>query len=438
MNYRKHEIRDSSPVEAIIGKPPGAIVRWGITIIALVIVFALAASWYIEYPYTVSGKLTISSSNPPATLMAQTSGRIEEFFVSEGQKVHENDILALIQSSASLEDVTSLYNIIKLTGINVSGDTGARNLSLFPDNMELGELQMVYSAFRSAYMSYINHIEVDYYGKKISALNTEISSIDQYIASLNRKKLLFEKRVSLAETEHSRMLVFINDSLISPQEIEDSEKKLLQDKIDLEQVQQEINAKIIEKQTRLRDLEDFKAARENEVREKWTRLEEERLKLEGELSSWFLEHLIASPINGRVTFSDYWGENQSVKEGDIVMTVIPDGENRTVGRMQLPMRGSGRVEPGQKVIVKLESYPYIQYGILEGRIETISLVANEERYVADIEFPRGLVTGTGKELIFSQNMSGNAEVVTEKMKLIERIIYPLRYLIERNRMLSGN
>ena len=200
--YNKHEIRDSSPVEAIIGKPPRAIVRWGITIIAIVILFTFAASWYLEYPYIVNGKLTISSSNPPASLIARTSGRIENLYVKEGQKVHEKEILAVIESSARLEDVTWLYDNIKNPGIRMSGDTDARQLILFPENLDLGELQSAYSGFRSGYMNYINFIEVDYYGKKISALNTEINSIDEYISSLKRKKSLYSKKVSLAEAEH--------------------------------------------------------------------------------------------------------------------------------------------------------------------------------------------------------------------------------------------
>ena len=80
------------------------------------------------------------------------------------------------------------------------------------------------------------------------------------------------------------------------------------------------------------------------------------------------------------------------------MTVIPEGENRTIGRMDLPMRGSGRVKIGNRVMIKLNPYPYIQYGVLEGRIESISLVATRENYAADIEFPDGLITSTGKEL----------------------------------------
>ena len=37
MVLKRHEIRESSPVEEIIGKTPSSIVRWGISIVAIVL-----------------------------------------------------------------------------------------------------------------------------------------------------------------------------------------------------------------------------------------------------------------------------------------------------------------------------------------------------------------------------------------------------------------
>ena len=92
--------------------------------------------------------------------------------------------------------------------------------------------------------------------------------------------------------------------------------------------------------------------------------------------------------------------------------------------------------PGRQVIIKLDAYPYLQYGVIEGIIENVSLAAQDEIYIVDIELPKGLKTSTGEELKFTHNMSGRAEIVTDKLRLIERITEPFRHIINRNRILA--
>lgn len=119
------------------------------------------------------------------------------------------------------------------------------------------------------------------------------------------------------------------------------------------------------------------------------------------------------------------------------MTVVPQGESEIFARIMIPMAGSGTVKEGQNVNIQLEGYPYLEYGMVHGIIESRSLVPQEDLYVLDVSLPDGLSTFYGKQLDFSQNMSGRAEIITEDIRLIERLIYPFKYLVEKNRR-SGN
>lgn len=49
-------------------------------------------------------------------------------------------------------------------------------------------------------------------------------------------------------------------------------------------------------------------------------------------------------------------------------------------------------------------------------------------YVIDIELPNGLRTNYGKELPLSREMKGTAEIVTEDLRLIERLLAPIKKL----------
>jgi hypothetical protein len=120
-----------------------------------------------------------------------------------------------------------------------------------------------------------------------------------------------------------------------------------------------------------------------------------------------------------------------VKAGEVVATVVPDGETAVTGRMYIPSTGFGKVATGQTVNVKLNGYPYMEYGILKGEILSVSAVPDAEKgYVADVRFPKNLVTSYGKELSMIQQMDGQAEIITGDKRLIARFFDPIKALFK--------
>ncbi|GIQ58261.1 hypothetical protein Flavo103_13970 [Flavobacterium collinsii] len=102
--------------------------------------------------------------------------------------------------------------------------------------------------------------------------------------------------------------------------------------------------------------------------------------------------------------------------------------------------GSGKVKVGQGVIVKLNNYPFNEYGSIKGRVRRISLVTNQQTlsdnqnkissYLVDIDLPNGLKTNYGVELNFHAEAKGTAEIITEDRRLIERFFDNLRYKLK--------
>lgn len=140
--------------------------------------------------------------------------------------------------------------------------------------------------------------------------------------------------------------------------------------------------------------------------------------------------MLKSKKDGTVSLASYWSTNQNVKAGDQVMTVIPDILNKPIGKITLPVQGAGKVKVGQKVNIKLANYPYAEYGILQGRITTVSSVPNQNNYYVEIELPERLKTTYKKELPPQQELSGTADIITEDMRLIERLLNPIKSLIK--------
>jgi HlyD family secretion protein len=122
-----------------------------------------------------------------------------------------------------------------------------------------------------------------------------------------------------------------------------------------------------------------------------------------------------------------------VYEGESVLTVVPADQGDLVGKLVLGMQRSGKVLPGMDVNIKLSGFPYLEYGLVKGEVRNISLIASEEEYIVDVALPSGLETIYGREIPFTQNMSGLAEIVTSDLNLLQKIIDPLRYLISKDR-----
>jgi len=434
MTRKVNDIRHSTPVEEIMGNPPSSIVRWGTTVFTLIFILVGAATWYIKLPYVVYGSAEITTENPPANLVARVSGKIDKLMVAEGDHVTRGEVMAIMESTASYESILWLSSIID--SVHVDREevlTQAGFNSILPDRPGLGELQEYYSGFRKAYLDFNNHVAIDIYGRRTSALMDEISNIDRYIERLNSAEKLYRERHSLEYKKYLRDSLLYNEGVYSLEEFEESRKNYLKLGIELENVRLDKVTKEIERSSRMQEVQELMATGEEEKERYRSLMEEGYLNLTARLDWWYQTYLIQAPINGRVTFNKYWGENQVAMVGETIMTVVPEGENRMLARVSLSVKGSGKVEPGQDVNIKLNGYPYLEYGMLQGVVASKSLAATEDGYLVDVNLPDSLVTFYGKKLEFSQKMPGTAEIITDDMRLIERIVYPFKYIIEKNR-----
>ena len=70
--------------------------------------------------------------------------------------------------------------------------------------------------------------------------------------------------------------------------------------------------------------------------------------------------------------------------------------------------------------------------MVKGIIKSVSLVPNEETYLVEVTLPNGLVTNYGTKLVFFQEMKGEAEIITEDISLLQRILNPIISLYKKN------
>jgi HlyD family secretion protein len=120
------------------------------------------------------------------------------------------------------------------------------------------------------------------------------------------------------------------------------------------------------------------------------------------------------------------------------MTVIPENSGDIIGTFELQLLGAGRVDLGQEVKIKLDNFPYMDYGMVTGRVKSISQATTNNAYSVLVSLPEGLKTNYGNDITFSHDMQGEAEIITNEESLLERIVNPVKSVIMRQKDLREN
>ena len=428
MKTQKPEIIYSEPVREIMGKPPGWILRWGNVLMLVIFILFILFSWLIKYPDTIPSAIEITTANPPVMLVSKITGNINSLFVKDKDQVKAGQLLAVMETTASLKDIELLRQTIDT--VTIPELLNNKSLPMFS---QLGEIEVYYAAFQRDLTDLNNYISNDFYGSKIRSLSEGIRGTEEYISRLKVKEKLFSENQKIEAGKFSRDSTLFAGNVIAEIDKERSHQSLLKVNIELQQVRLDYSAKTVELAEKKQLLDDFRIARVQEKEKLISSLHESFLNLRAQADQWSNTYLLVSPVEGNVSFTRFWTSNQSVTKDEPVMSVVPLDPGNFLGRINLKMQRSGKVKTGQLVNIKLSGYPYMEYGMVRGIIKSKSLVPAGDSYVIEIELPDGLTTLYGDKLEFNQNMQGTAEIITESTRLLQKIINPFRYAISRNR-----
>ena len=425
----KHEIR-SPELQEVMSGIPGSFLRWGLFLFFGIIIAILVVSWFISYPDVVTAPVTITTYNPPVSLMARSGGKIEKLFAGNGDKVAENQEVAIIGNQADREDVQEITNLINSIA-DSSGWSDVVNKITIPGGLTLGEIQNSWVRLSTLITRFKEYIEQNYIPAKIQLLERQILRQEEYITELKRQEKLSEEDLQLTINSYRRDSLLFRSSnySITITEMERSKQAMLQKKVSFSTLRSSIKNTESSTLKINESLLDLKVQYEKEISQFNSDLDEAVQMLRLAIGQWKERFLIESPVAGVVTFTSFWSENQVINAGEILATVIPDDPSRVIVRAKIPVSGSGKVKPGQEVNIKLSGYPYMQYGVIKGRIYSISMVPAGDVYIAEIDLIHGMRSTYNREIGFINDMTGTADIITEDSRLIYRFIKPMKGLV---------
>ena len=424
------EIR-STEVQEIMGFIPHWIIRWGISIFFIVVGFLVLGSWFFKYPDIITSSILVTTNDPPAALVARSSGKIQELFVEDKQDVDSGDVLAIIENAAVYSDVSELKSRLVSLKEAIKSFTDSFFLTTeFRQDYSLGELQSHYEIFRKSYSDYRHFLSLSYHKTKIRSTREQLERQRIYLQQLEQQKEILEEEFQLQEQKFQRMQSLYKDGVISQNDFETAKSAFLQKRHSLEGARTRITTEKMQIAKLNDTILDLELEFSKQRKQLQLVLRQSFDNLVSQIDVWEHTYVLSAPIAGIASMTKFWSENQNVRAGDVVITIVPSKDSRIIGKLMLPIEGSGKVKTGQRVNIKFSNFPHEQYGMVAGIVMSKSLVAMDNAYMLEVELPNGLLTNYGKTLEFTQEMRGVADIITEDIRLIQRIFAPIKSLIE--------
>jgi len=425
--HDKIEIR-SDEVQEIMGTPPSWIVRWGIVIIFCVVTVLLTGSYFYKYPDIIQARVTIVSENPPISLVARADGKLMNLFVADKQKVEAGSILGIIENPANYEDVYQLMKLLDSIQPFFDEPVKFRNLKI-EGEYNLGQNQPFFAAVISQLTDYQTFLNFNTINQKIQSLEKQVVDFQNYYEKLRQQISVLNKDYILSSSQFHRDSALHARKVMADVEYEKSEAAMLKQKYTYQTAMTDLASTQITMNQLKQQIQEQRVLNSETDNKMQTALKEKFDNLESQLKIWEQAFVLKTPMAGQVTFTNFWSVNQYVSAGNVVFNVVPSEKQMMIGKATVPLAGAGKVAVGQRVNIKLDNFPYMEFGLLEGKVINISMVpVSSEKggyYTAEIELTNNLTTNYKKDLPFNQEMQGLADIITKDRRLIERLVEPL-------------
>ena len=292
---------ETEGIQEIMNHPPGWIVRWGATVITLILFTFLLGAWFIRYPDIVSAKVVISYSNPPVKIVSRNNGIISSILATDGSRVETGQPLIVLQSNADFKD---LQQVMAGVGRIDTAKDLARSISNinFPRKVQLGDLQAEYSTLLKAVADYQFFINNRFYVRKIEHLKKQISQYGDLNFSLDEQAALQNQKYNAGIANFTIDSMLFESKTIAAVEFNNSRQRILDQRIEGKNTRSVMIQNTLQQEEYRKNITDILQQQLKDDNTLQLRIKESIRRLQGQYDTWKENYLIKSPISGKAEF----------------------------------------------------------------------------------------------------------------------------------------
>ena len=381
---------------------PARLMVWFVTAcMAAVLVFLFFAQYARKE--TVAGFLAPASGT--ARVFAPQPGTVSAIHVEQGDRVEEGQPLLTVT----------------LSQVAASGaDVNATILATIERQKASLNRQIVAEERRAQ--------------SEENRLRSQMRGLQEEITHLAAQTLQQRQRVQVAERIVNMAAQLLPRGATSELEYRRREEALLEQRlslISLGQQQSQRQAALDEARFTLEQLPIATADRIQNLRNELASNEQREAEVEGRRA-----YILRAPVAGRVaSLQAKVGQPADPRQAKV--QIVP-GESTLQAELFIPARAIGFVEPGQRVRILYEAFPYQHFGTYRGTIARVSqaMLAGSDvvgpvtlpgpAYRAIVELERPDIEAYGRRVPLQADMLLRADIILERRTLVEWLLEPLR------------
>ncbi len=418
----------SEEVNEIISSVPSWILRKGITLIFLFLGLLVLMSAFISYPDIVKTSLKVNSLNSPKSVIAHQAGKLIKILVKDNQRVINKQPLAYIESTANHNEVLLFIAKLKLLQqkLNTNDTITVKDMEITDFN--LGELQNSYQSFYQEYLDFINTQKGGFYQTQKNYLQKDLAEIRKLQNQIHQQRKIQQQEYANAEEEYNAYKKLKSKNVISNNEFKQQENKYLASKYPLQQS----NTALLNNSSNYRAKEKEITTLNQTIKEQQSKFRQTLNGMITETESWILKYVVTAPLDGELGYAGILQENQNVTLNQELFMVNP-GNTNFFGEVQIPQYNMGKVSKGQRALVKLRSFPFEEFGVINGKVSYITNIAlKDSLFIAKIDFVDSKQKNGHHSIVLKPGMMADVEIITKESSLLQRFLRNITKMLNSN------
>jgi HlyD family secretion protein len=247
-------------------------------------------------------------------------------------------------------------------------------------NLSVGELQTYLGSSIKSLQDLLSFDEYKLQEKQIENTRKQIASYKNLNVNLQKQLDLMRQEGLLSHHQFKTDSLLLAQQVIAPLDFNKTKSTYLAQQRSVRSME----ASIISNQLQLDGLEkqvtELKISFSKEQAQLQTTTDNAIKELTAQLKRWKENFLFIAPSNGIIAYMGIIENEQHIEAGKALFAITSPAK-QLIAKAELPLSGSGKVKVGQAVNIQLASYPYEQFGMLVGKIESISQVPEKGKWL---------------------------------------------------------
>lgn len=409
--------------------PFGAVVIWLTTIL---LALALAWAYLGQIDVVAVGNGRVSNDGSVKVVQSASYGVVKRITAQEGQRVHKGDVLVELDKTTAEKELATTAQSLNIARaerdilrrlamgngaddiINSAGvsDEAKAVLREFTAS-QLALASAKEQALKGSIASHQRQLQFNQQTKaqlegEAQKLKDRQTKVKQKLESANAiERIRLQNEL---DTLEQRITTANSAATSQGQQVLQSQLTLAQaqsqSQVSLAETNSSISGQVIAQEQRIAELEN-NLAKAKRALEQTT---------------------ITAPVDGTILALNTRTIGGVVNVAERIAQIVPDNDLLYVD-VTLDNQDVGFVRVGQRVVIKVATYPFQRYGYLEGTVENISpdAIQDEKKglvYKAKVKLS-GANSSKKNRLKLLPGMSVSAEITTGKRRIIEFFLDPL-------------